>query len=62
MKKVWVKAIPWNKSVVTTALENGAEAVMVAPEDTGKLAVKPPWPMGASAETLVKMVHAPCLN
>lgn len=37
MKKVWVKAIPWNKSVVTTALENGAEAVMVAPEDTEKV-------------------------
>jgi len=37
MKKVWVKVIPWNKSVVTTALENGAEAVMVAPEDTEKV-------------------------
>lgn len=29
MKKVWVKAIPWDKKVVTTALESGAEAIMV---------------------------------
>lgn len=37
MKKVWVRAIPWNKPVVTTALENGADALMVAPEDTEKV-------------------------
>ncbi len=37
MKKVWVKVIPWNKDVVTTALESGAEAVMVAPEDIEKV-------------------------
>lgn len=29
MKKIWVKAIPWNKAVVTTALESGADAVVV---------------------------------
>ncbi|MEW5803079.1 MAG: 3-dehydroquinate synthase II [bacterium] len=37
MKKVWVRAIPWNKSVVTTALESGADAVMVDPADTEKV-------------------------
>lgn len=37
MKKVWVRAIPWNKSVVTTALESGADAVMVNQEDTEKV-------------------------
>ncbi|MDY6842570.1 MAG: 3-dehydroquinate synthase II [Thermodesulfobacteriota bacterium] len=29
MKKVWVKAIPWNKKLITTALESGADAVWV---------------------------------
>jgi len=29
MKKIWVKAIPWDKKVVTTALESGADGVMV---------------------------------
>jgi len=29
MKQVWVKADPWNKKVVTTALEGGADAVLV---------------------------------
>jgi 3-dehydroquinate synthase II len=29
MKKVWVKAVPWNKEVVTTALESGADAVVI---------------------------------
>ncbi|MBN2467546.1 MAG: 3-dehydroquinate synthase II [Deltaproteobacteria bacterium] len=29
MKKVWVKAIPWDKRVITTALESGADGVMV---------------------------------
>ena len=28
-KKVWVKIVPWNKEVATTALENGADAIMV---------------------------------
>ncbi len=29
MKKLWIKAIPWKKEVVTTALESGADAVWV---------------------------------
>jgi 3-dehydroquinate synthase II len=29
MKVAWVKVVPWNKSLVTTALEGGAAAVMV---------------------------------
>ena len=29
MKKVWVRAIPWDKNVVTTALESGADGIMV---------------------------------
>lgn len=29
MKKVWVKAIPWQKKLVTTAIEGGADAVLV---------------------------------
>ena len=29
MKTVWIKAIPWKKEIVTTALESGADAVMV---------------------------------
>lgn len=29
MKKVWVKAVPWNKKIVTTALEGGADAVLI---------------------------------
>jgi len=29
MKKIWVKASPWNKMVVTAALESGADAVMI---------------------------------
>ncbi|MEW6378930.1 MAG: 3-dehydroquinate synthase II [bacterium] len=37
MKKVWVRAIPWNKSIVTTALESGADAVMVDQEYTEKV-------------------------
>lgn len=31
MKKVWIKADPWNKKAVTTALESGADAVLVPP-------------------------------
>lgn len=37
MKKLWVKAIPWNKEVVTTALESGAEAVLVEEDITPKV-------------------------
>jgi 3-dehydroquinate synthase II len=29
VKKIWVKAIPWDKKIVTTALESGADGVMV---------------------------------
>ncbi|MFH0810641.1 MAG: 3-dehydroquinate synthase II [Pseudomonadota bacterium] len=29
MKKVWVKAVPWNKKIITTAIEGGADAVLV---------------------------------
>jgi 3-dehydroquinate synthase II len=29
MKKIWVKSIPWNKKIITTALESGADAVVV---------------------------------
>ncbi len=29
MKLFWVKAIPWNKKIVTSALEAGADAIMV---------------------------------
>lgn len=29
MKKVWVKAVPWDKAVVTAALEGGADAIVV---------------------------------
>ncbi len=37
MKEVWVKADPWRKDLVTTALEGGADAVMVAPQDVKKV-------------------------
>jgi len=29
MKTVWIKASPWKKEIVTTALESGADAVVV---------------------------------
>lgn len=29
MKTIWVKADPWNKHVITTALESGADAVLI---------------------------------
>jgi len=31
MKKVWVKSDPWDKDMVTTALEGGAEGVLLPP-------------------------------
>lgn len=31
MKKIWVNADPWDKKIVTTALESGADAVLVPP-------------------------------
>ncbi|MCX8011691.1 MAG: 3-dehydroquinate synthase II [Desulfobacterota bacterium] len=36
MKKIWVKAVPWDKKVVTTALESGADGVMVPKGFSGK--------------------------
>jgi 3-dehydroquinate synthase II len=33
MRQLWVKADPWNKELVTAALENGADAVIVPPEN-----------------------------
>lgn len=29
MKKFWVKIVPWNKNLVTTALESGADAILI---------------------------------
>jgi 3-dehydroquinate synthase II len=36
MKQVWVKVIPWKKKLVTTALENGADALVLAEGDSEK--------------------------
>lgn len=36
MKQIWVKVIPWKKKMVTTALENGAEALVLAEGDSEK--------------------------
>jgi 3-dehydroquinate synthase II len=36
-KKVWVKVCPWDKTLVTTALENGADAVYVEKKDVEKV-------------------------
>jgi len=37
MKKLWVNARPWVKNVVTTALESGAEAVIIPDGDSAKV-------------------------
>ncbi len=37
MKKVWVKVVPWDKKLVTTALESGADAIMVPKNYTDKV-------------------------
>jgi 3-dehydroquinate synthase II len=37
MGKIWVKVDPWDKKIVTTALEGGAEGVMVPKGFTGKV-------------------------
>lgn len=37
MKIVWIKAVPWKKEIVTTALESGADAVMVPKGYSGKV-------------------------
>ena len=29
MKTIWIKSVPFNKKVITTALESGADAVFV---------------------------------
>lgn len=34
MKEIWVKADPWKKELITTALEAGADAVIVPPNKT----------------------------
>ncbi|MBW2538701.1 MAG: 3-dehydroquinate synthase II, partial [Deltaproteobacteria bacterium] len=31
MKKIWVKVDPWDKQMVTTALEGGADGIIVPP-------------------------------
>jgi 3-dehydroquinate synthase II len=36
-KKVWIKISPWDKALVTTALENGADAVYVEKQDVIKV-------------------------
>lgn len=36
MKQLWVKVIPWKKKLVTTALENGADALVLAEGDSEK--------------------------
>jgi len=37
MKKLWVNAVPYNKEVVISALESGAEAVVLSDGDSGKV-------------------------
>ena len=37
MKKLWVNAVPFNKEVVISALESGAEAVVLADGDSKKV-------------------------
>ena len=37
MKEVWVKADPWKKELVTTALESGADAVLVSGDKVAKV-------------------------
>jgi len=37
MKKLWVKVIPYNKEIVIAALESGAEAVILANGESGKI-------------------------
>ena len=36
MRKIWVKVDPWNKKMVTTALEGGADGIMVPEGFTDK--------------------------
>ncbi len=36
-KDVWVRAVPWQKKLVTTALESGADAIIVEKDDVEKV-------------------------
>ena len=37
MRKIWVKVDPWDKEIVTTALEGGADGIMVPPGYSDKV-------------------------
>jgi len=37
MKEIWIKADPWKKELITTALETGADAVIVPPDKVKKV-------------------------
>jgi 3-dehydroquinate synthase II len=37
MRKIWVKVDPWDKRLVTTAIEGGADGIMVPPGYSGKV-------------------------
>jgi len=37
MKKIWVRVDPWDKKMVTTALEGGADGIMVPKGFSGKV-------------------------
>ncbi|MCG2831423.1 MAG: 3-dehydroquinate synthase II, partial [Desulfobacteraceae bacterium] len=37
MRKIWVKVDPWDKKMVTTALEGGADGIMVPEGFTDKV-------------------------
>ena len=37
MRKIWVKVDPWDKDIVTTALEGGADGIMVPPGYSDKV-------------------------
>jgi 3-dehydroquinate synthase II len=44
MKKIWVKAIPWNKEIAMAALECGADALWIPPgmgQEVGKMGIIP---------------------
>jgi len=44
MKRVWVKAVPWNKEVALVAVECGADALWVPPgwvSDVRKMGIIP---------------------
>ena len=44
MKRVWVKAVPWNKEVALAAVECGADALWVPPgwvSDVRKMGIIP---------------------